>query len=239
MKRLMVLTVAVTAILSATTLLAAPATKRGKAVKAAEDDADAPAVTGRDVSIKQFPNLGKQSLRNAPFLGSMNQYFTKPRQWIVLELAYDTLPRNLDMLTFTWHVVLDTKTATNKDREGQKKLSPYSYFTTTTTYNNIPRGTHAASVCLHPSYLECYGEPVAVSVVISDSTGQEIGGRTEGVAPFKKKTDAGYKFWEDENIMGKQFNADLPWVTRRQGLLDRAKTIWALVSPNDYELTIQ
>ena len=234
MKKLMMALVVMTA---ATTVFGA--TKGKKAAAAGGDDADAPAVTGRDVSIKQFPNLGKQTLRTAPSLGSLNQYFTKPRQWIVLELAYDTLPRNLDMLTFTWHVVLDTKTATNKDREGQKKLSPYSYFTTTTTYSNIPRGTHAASVVLHPSYLECYGEPCAVSVVISDSSGQEIGGRTEGIAPFKKKADAAYKFWEDDNIMNKPFKDDLTWVTRRQGLQDRGKTIWALVNPNDYELTQQ
>ena len=234
MKKLMMTLVAVTA---AAALFAAPRAK--KAAAAGGDDADAPAVSGRDVSIKQFPNLGKQTLRTAPSLGSLNQYFTKPRQWIVLELAYDTLPRNLDMLTFTWHVVLDTKTATNKDREGQKKLSPYSYFTATTTYNNIPRGTHAASVVLHPSYLECYGEPCAVSVVISDSSGQEIGGRTEGIAPFKKKADAAYKFWEDDGVMNKPFKEDLTWVTRRQGLQDRGKTIWALVNPNDYELTQQ
>ena len=233
-------TILFTAALAAAVALAAPTARGKKGAKAiAGDDQDAPAVSGRDVTIKQFPNLGKQTLRNAPFIGNINQYFTKPRQWIVLELAYDTLPRNIEMLTFTWHVVLDTKSATNKDREGQKKLSPYSYFTVTTTYNNIPRGTHAASVVLHPSYLECYGEPCAVAVVISDSSGQEIGGRTEGVAPFKKKTDSSFKFWEDESIMNKPFKDDLLWVTRRQGLQDRGKTIWGLVSPNDYELTLQ
>lgn len=232
MKKAMMTIMVVTA---AAVLCAAPKSRKS----AVAEDQDEPAVSGRDVSIKQFPNLGKQTLRNAPFVGSMNQYFTKPRQWIVLELAYDTMPRNLDMLTFTWHVVLETRSATNKDREGQKKLSPYSYFTTTTTYNNIPRGTHAASVVLHPSYLECYGEPCAVSVVISDSTGQVIGGRTEGVAPFKKKADPTYKFWEDESVMNKEYKGDLLWVTRRQGLQDRGKTIWALVNPNDYELTLQ
>lgn len=237
MKKLMI-TMTIVA-LAASAALSAPISKNKKGAAKAADDQDAPAVSDRDVSIKQFPNLGKQTLRNAPSIGSINQYFTKPRQWIVLELAYDTMPRNIDMLTFTWHVVLDTKTATNKDREGQKKLSPYSHFTVTTTYNNIPRGTHAASVVLHPSYLECYGEPCAVAVVISDSNGQEIGGRTEGIAPFKKKTDAGYKFWEDEGIMNKPFKDDILWVTSRQGLQDRGKTIWALVSPNDYELTLQ
>ena len=237
MKKL--ITVTAIAALAASTALCKPMGNKKGAKASSVDDHDAPAVGARDVTIKQFPNLGKQTLRNAPFVGSMSQYFTRPRQWIVLELAYDTLPRNIDTLTFAWHVVLETKQATNKDREGQKKLSPYSYFTVTTTYNNIPRGTHAASVVLHPSYLECYGEPCAVSVVISDSTGQEIGGRTEGVAPFKKKADPGFKFWEDESIMNKSFKDDILWVTRRQGLQDRSKTIWALVNPNDYELTLQ
>ena len=237
MKKIMMTMTVVT--LAAAVALAAPASKGKKGAAKVAEDQDAPAVGERDVSIKQFPNLGKQTLQNAPSLGGINQYFTKPRQWIVLELAYDTMPRNLDMLTFTWHVVLDTKTATNKDREGQKKLSPYSYFTATTTYNNIPRGTHASSVVLHPSYLECYGEPCAVSVVISDSSGKVIDGRTEGIAPFKKKTDPGYKFWEDDDIMNKTFKDDILWVTRRNGLQDRGKTIWALVKPNDYELTLQ
>lgn len=237
MKRMMITMVAALAV---TTAFCAGGRNNKKVSKGvASDDEDAPTVSGRNVSIKQFPNLGKQTLRTAPSIGSINQYFTKPRQWIVLELAYETLPRNVDMLTFTWHVVLETKSATNKDREGQKKLSPYSYFTATTTYNNIPRGSHAASVVLHPSYLECYGEPCAVAVVISDSSGQEIGGRTEGIPPFKRKSDAGYKFWEDESVMNKPFKDDILWVSRRQGLQERSKTIWALVNPNDYELTLQ
>jgi hypothetical protein len=28
-------------------------------------------------------------------------------------------------------------------------------------------------------------------------------------------------------------------IERRQGLLERSKTIWALVNPNDYELVLQ
>ena len=30
-----------------------------------------------------------------------------------------------------------------------------------------------------------------------------------------------------------------PMIERRQGLVDRSKTIWAMVNPNDYEATMQ
>jgi hypothetical protein len=35
-----------------------------------------------------------------------------------------------------------------------------------------------------------------------------------------------------------QPNGD-PMIERRQGLVDRSKTIWALVNPNDYEYVAQ
>ena len=39
-------------------------------------------------------------------------------------------------------------------------------------------------------------------------------------------------------LNAKQANGQ-PYVERRQGLVDRSKTIWALVNPNDYEATMQ
>jgi hypothetical protein len=38
--------------------------------------------------------------------------------------------------------------------------------------------------------------------------------------------------------MNAQSNGE-PMIERRQGLLDRSKTIWALVNPNDYEAVVQ
>ena len=46
------------------------------------------------------------------------------------------------------------------------------------------------------------------------------------------------KFWDDSNIMNAQQNGK-PMIERRQGLVDRSRTIWALVNPNDYETTMQ
>ena len=220
--------------LAATVAFAAPKTSK----KPVATDDDAP-TTGKEAKIMldQFPKLGRQSTLSAPALqgGSIiGKCYNKPRSWIVLEAKYTTFVKWQDQLTFTWHVLLETKSAT--ENKGNKEgLAPYSYFTTSVTYQNIPQGSHAASVCLHPSYLERFGEPKAIGIVITNRNGDILNGDTEseikGIEPHSK-------FWEDPKIMdAKQGNE--PMIERRQGLLDRSKTIWALVNPNDYELVVQ
>jgi hypothetical protein len=115
-------------------------------------------------------------------------------------------------------------------------MAPYSYFTTSVTYYNIPKGSHAASVCLHPSYLERFGEPKAVGIVVTSKDGEVIAGNSESEI---KGIKSGTKFWEDDSIMNAKTASDEPMIERRQGLLDRSKTIWALVNPNDYEMVVQ
>lgn len=238
---------AVAALTAGTVLAALPATTRraGASISRGQQPAAAAGAAETSakgkVTIERYPRLGSSCLLGAPSLSggsAIGPCYTKPRQWIVLEAKYQTTAKSVDRLTFTWHVVLDTSKSTNKDKEGRAKLAPYSYFTQTTTYVNIPQGSHAASVCLHPSYLEMYGEPVAVTVLVSDSDGTILDGDTvttmENV--FKKKK--GYKFWEDNEVMNAK-RGDLPMIEQRQGLMERSKTIWALVNPNDYEMVAQ
>ena len=101
---------------------------------------------------------------------------------------------------------------------------------------NIPAGSHAASVVLPPSCLERFGEPKAVGLEITNQNGELLAGDTwsevKGIA-------AHTKFWEDQKIMGAVTKEGTPMIERRQGLLDRSKTIWALVFPNDYEQVAQ
>ena len=232
MKKLMMALVVMTA---ATTVFGA--TK--KKVQAMSGNEDGPETTGRAAKVMLDPvQLGQQALAFAPNINGLGQYFKKPRQWIVLNTKYTTFGTDkskfLPQLTFTWHVLLDVKTA--KENKGNKAgLSPYSYFTTTVTYFNIPAGSHGASVCLPPSYLELYGEPKAVGLEVSNENGDMLAGdcwsEVKGIKPSTK-------FWEDEKIMGAKAG-DKPMIERRQGLVDRSKTIWALVNPNDYEATIQ
>jgi len=230
-KKLM--TMAATALAAAMVLAAAP-----KARRAAADD-DAP-TTGKEakILIDQFPKLGRQSTLPAPSLQGgtiVGKCYNKPRSWIVLEAKYSTFAKWQDQLTFTWHVLLETKTAT--ENKGNKDgLSPYSYFTTAVTYQNIPQGSHAASVCLHPSYLERYGEAKAIGLVITNAKGEILQGDSmseiKGIA-------AHTKFWDDQKIMDAKTGEGEPMIERRQGLMDRSKTIWALVNPNDYEQVAQ
>lgn len=230
-KKLMVMT---TVALAAAVALAAPRNRKQVAV-----EEDAP-TTGKEAKIMldQFPKLGRQSTLPAPSLqgGSIvGKCYTKPRSWIVLEAKYTTFVKWQDQLTFTWHVLLETKSAT--ENKGNKEgLAPYSYFTTSTTYQNIPQGSHAASVCLHPSYLERYGEAKAIGLVITNAKGEVLQGDSESEI---KGIVAGSKFWEDSKIMDAKTGDGKPMIERRQGLMDRSKTIWALVNPNDYEQVAQ
>ena len=194
------------------------------------------------ILIDQMPRTGRTSCFSWGGVTAPSQVcpcYKKPRQWIVLETKYTTYgtetSRFLDQLTFTWHVLLETKSAT-ENKGNHEKLAPYSYFTTSTTYYNIPYGTHAASVVLPPSYLERYGEPKAVGFVITNEKGEELGGGTVSEVKGIKNND---RFWEDKNVMDAKDKAGEPFVERRQGLLDRSKTIWALAFPNDFETTIQ
>ena len=239
---------ATAAIMAAGIAYAAPTTRAGgtygtrgstKARAAAAAAAEEEAPSGKDakITIDQFPKTGRQSTMSAPSLSGgsiIGRCYTKPRSWIVMETKYTTYAKWQEQLTFTWHVLLETKSAT--ENKGNKEgLAPYSYFTTSVTYQNIPQGSHAASVCLHPSYLERYGEPKAIGIVITNRNGDILNGDTEseikGIEPHSK-------FWEDPKIMDAKQNGE-PMIERRQGLQDRSKTIWALVNPNDYEQVVQ
>ena len=224
-------------VLAATVALAAPKVRR-----AAGGDDEVTQGRAAKVLIVQEPRLGQAACLTAPSVqggSTVGQCYKKPRKWIVLETKYDTFGTDrskfLDQLTFTWHVLLDTKFAT-ENKNNKEGLAPYSYFTAATTYVNIPMGSHAASVVLPPSCLERFGEPKAVGLEITNQNGELLAGDTwsevKGIAPHTK-------FWDDQKIMGAVTKEGSPMIERRQGLLDRSKTIWALVFPNDYEQVAQ
>jgi len=230
MKRLM--TVAFVTI-AAAAVMAAPPKKRGAAAGGGESEASA-----RDMKVKvDPPRIGQSCCLVAPGIPGATMIgtcYTKPRKWIVIEAKYSTAAKFMGQLTFNWHVVLETKSA--KENKGNKMgLAPYSYFNTTVSYFNIPEGSHAACVCLPPSYLELYGEPKAVGLEITNQNGDSLAGVTVSeIKAIKPNT----KFWELDNFK-EAMSGEKPNIERRQGLVDRSKTIWALVNPNDYEATMQ
>ena len=234
MKRLMILTVAALAV---STAFCAGAAKKG--VKAMAGNEDGPATTGREakITIDQMPKTGQSCCLGAPGIQGASMIgvcYTKPRRWIVIETKYTTYAKFLEQLTFNWHVLLETKSA--KENKGNKMgLAPYSYFNTAVTYYNIPQGSHAACVCLPPSYLELYGEPKAIGFEVTNQNGDVLAGDTVSeIKAIKPHT----KFWEQDNFK-EAMSGEKPNIERRQGLVDRSKTIWALVNPNDYETTMQ
>lgn len=244
MKKIMILAlsaITAAAVVAAPTAKKSAGTKKGVAVKTAAADETEEATTGREakIMIDNQPMLGKSACLGAPSVpgaSSIGRAYQKPRAWIVLETKYTTYAKVQEQLTFEWHVLLDAKSA-SENKGNREGLPRYSYFTTSVTYQNVPNGGHAASVCLHPSYYERYGTPCAVGLVISNAKGEVLAGDcwAEGneVMSFahpKAITDA---FWNNQKVMGDEK------IVRRQGLVDRSKTIWALVNPNDYEYVAQ
>jgi len=232
------LIVVATVALAAFAVVAAPRGKKGIQAMAGNDEG--PVTQGREakVNVDQMPKTGSSCCLPAPGIqgaSMVGQCYTKPRKWIVIETKYTTYAQFLDQLTFNWHVMLDVQSA--KENKGNKmKLAKYSYFNATTTYYNIPQGSHAACVCLPPSYLELYGEPKAIGLEISNQNGDILAG---GTVSEIKQIKPNSKFWENQELMNSQDANGKAFVERRQGLVDRSKTIWALVNPNDYEATMQ
>ena len=180
--------------------------------------------------------LSAPAVPGASAIGRCN---TRDRKWIVLESKFETNVQWFDRLTVTWHVLLDTSTMKEKEKDAAGnlvKMAQYSYFSTTVTYMNIPKGSHATSVCLPPSYYERYGAPMAVGVVITNPEGEILAGDS---ASEIRNLPSHTKWWEDAKIMDARNAAGDPLIERRQGLVDRSKTIWALVNPNDYEVVAQ
>ena len=201
------------------------------------------AAKGKDarVAISRKAQLGSVCIQNAPVAnGSTNMKVSRgARKWIVPELEYQTLADWMDELTVTWHVLLDSKTAKLRDKPSKDKepVPQYSYYTATVRYANIPKGAHGASVVLPPSVFERYGEPVVISVRIVNKEGDVLAGQDEGAAKLFGKSAENW--WENDNVMSAKDKAGAPLIARRQGLLDRSKTIFALVNPDDYEMVLQ
>lgn len=197
---------------------------------------------GRDayVSIDAPARPGGTCLASAPNLQANGKLMPplggKPRQWIVLEMKYTTMAKWQDELTFTWHVLLDSTKA--KEKDPKNPPSQYSYYNTQVRYVDIKKGGHMASVCLPPSVLERFGEPCTVSVLITNKEGDELAFHTENADG--NVNQAGEKWWENDKFMNweKVIKGEKKaMVERRQGLLDRSKTPFYLVNNADYELS--
>ncbi len=242
MKKLMIVSLVAIAALTVSAQRRSSTTRRG----AVGADGGVAVAQGKDarVLITRKAQVRSACLLSAPSANgntNLGKVFKKPRQWIVPELEYQTAADWQDELMFTWHILLDGKTAKQPDRPSKDKepVSRYSYYTVAVRYANIPKGSHAASVVLPPSVLERYGEPAAIAVLITNKEGDVLDVQNEGAEAVvgKKLAD---KWWENaDQVMSAKDAKGTPLISRRQGLLDRSRTIFALVNPDDYEMVQQ
>ncbi|MCL1921144.1 MAG: hypothetical protein FWG50_08735 [Kiritimatiellaeota bacterium] len=178
---------------------------------------------GDRVEIKRFPEPSKTALVRTPEFnvnasGGQSKVNTRPRLWALFEVRYATGAKWMDELAFTYHVM--TK---GKDDEGKEDV--LSYYTQTVRYIDIPKGEHMSCVALPPSLVERYGEPVALALEIVGKDGTVLASESKAMIPFPSP-----EWWKDSQVL------DNAKVKRRQGLVDRSKTPFALVNADDYEV---
>ncbi len=198
------------------------------------------------VKINKMPNIGPQSLISAPNLqvqGGSQPITKSRRQWGVYEMTYRTAQKWTEDLTVNWYLLADTKKAKTIDRsETAARLPPYVYYTLVTRYVNIPEGDHRSCVCLPPSFIERYGEPVVVSCEIVTADGKLLDAETAvngfsaiAAGKFTEATKDKGEWWNNDNIINKKDSKGDALIELRQGLVDRSKSPFYLVNNADYE----
>ena len=202
------------------------------------------------VRITQMPNPGPQCLILAPNLPAQggSQPITKSRRlWGVYEMTYQTEQKWTEDLTVNWFVLCDTKKAKKIDRsKTAARLPPYVYYTLASRYVNVPDGPHRSCVCLPPSFIERYGEPVVISCELVTSEGKLLDGDNAvngfgyvTAGKFTEETKEKMEWWNKDDIINAKDNkTGDALIEIRQGMVDRSKSPFYLVNNADYE-TIQ
>jgi hypothetical protein len=172
------------------------------------------------VRLRRLPKLGRSTLVRTPeFQTSVarSSRVRRARQWAIFEVEYDTAPEWIDSIDISYSVMTYNKTRDGKD--------DYSLFQLRATYLDIQKGEHAGCVLLAPNTMARFGSPVALAVELSiDGTVLA----TESTVSDKNLPEADW--WKNPRII------DSPIVTRRNGLLERSKTPFALINMDDYEV---
>jgi len=193
--------------------------------------AAAPAAGGGEgqVKISRFPPPGKTAMVKTPeFNFSVNntqsRVSKRNREWALFEIKYETSAKWTDELKFDYHVM-------TKGKSDDGKNDVYSYYTASVRYIDIPKGDHMSCVALPPSLVERYGEPIAVALEITGKEGTVLASEALATGITLPR-----EWWRDSSVMDKRDQAGNPFLTRRVGLLERSKTPFALINPDDYEV---
>lgn len=184
------------------------------------------------VKISRMQPPGKTSMVRTPEFnasahGLAQRVNRRPREWAVFEVRYDTSEKWMDELRFEYHVM-------TKGKHEESGADAFSYYTTSTRYINVPKGSHMSCVVLPPSLVERYGEPVAVAVEVTDKDGAVVA--SESLPAPELRNSLSKEWWRDGKIMDAVDRAGEPLVHKREGLLDRSKSPFALINLDDYEV---
>jgi len=169
--------------------------------------------------IRKLTGLGNKACVFTPsFTTDVGRGVNRSREWQSISVTYDTAPEWIDELLIQFFVL-----GMKPDPETRRNM--YSLYKSAVRYVDIEKGrNHMAVAFLRPAALKRYGEPVAVAVVFTVA-GKVVGELSDGGMKLPPK------WWQNPLV------TDSKDLTVREGyLLDRSKSPWALINPDDYEV---
>ena len=202
-------------------LLVAAAAFAAVAAHAQQPAAPGPAGTNPgELKITKLTDFNDYKQKAKNIEGKTSQ---RSRIWGVFDVTFQTTPAWIDSMTVTFTIMLDNPKADAK--KGEKRLS---LFQTTVEYGDVAQDReHKAGAVLLPAALLRYGDPIGFAVSFSVG-GQEVA--SQGVA--KGALVQQKEWWKNPAVLDNQN------VQRRSGyLVDRMKSPFQLVDPDDYEMS--
>jgi hypothetical protein len=177
------------------------------------------AAAEKKLAIRHMPRLNKVKQPTPQYSTSASRTSTgRPREWGVFEITYLTFPEWMDEVVVTYHLMAE--------RRGADAKKAYSLYQTTVRYADVPKGEHTACVVLPPAALLRYGDQfIGLAVEFTAADGSLLAVQNE-VAGTVLPVD----WWKKPDV------TESKTVVKREGLVDRSKTPFALVNMDDYEV---
>ena len=140
-----------------------------------------------------------------------------------MDVTFQTVPQWIDSMTITYTVIL-----LNPKPDAKKNEKPMTLMQTTVEYADVAQDReHKAGAVVLPAALLRLGEPLGFAVSISVG-GKEVASQGVGKGPLQSHKE----WWKDSAIL------DHPNVQRRDAyMMDRMKSPFQLVDPDDYEMS--
>ena len=173
-----------------------------------------------DVKILKLTDFNDYRQKAKSITGKTSQ---KSRIWGVFDVTFQTVPQWIDSMTITYTVIL-----LNPKPDAKKNEKPMTLMQTTVEYADVAQDReHKAAAVVLPAALLRLGEPQGFAVSISVG-GKEVASQGVGKGPLQSHKE----WWKDCAIL------DHPNVQRRDAyMMDRMKSPFQLVDPDDYEMS--